>query len=468
MPATSGRSRAWRAALGAVLAVSFSFVGATSARAAEVPTCEGFEPASPCELDNTVAQWNWFWSSNVKATGCVPPPEELPAEVTDRTPGLCGPASITEGVFGNAAGQLNPISPGHFGVAMKAGDPDMRGYVKFDMGAVPLGAEITSFIATFTVSHPTQDHIDRHLRVSDSADEGRVQNPYRIPATLGDQGAKIIACAVTEPWAGTTLEGGSPPSVVRIDQDKVDPEDPDPNDAITVIGVEPASDCGTQVTGQRANDGLTWRFDLTPIAQRWASGDLFNEGIALMPSTDSLLDTWTIEFHGPELTVKPTVSSLPLPALPPEVPDVLSDGVDEATGTIFGLTESERDVVHINEAEAMSAVVAFTGGLPPVPPPPAPVAPPAPPAPPPPALDIPFDEAPPVEAPPPDTGGTVQTASADTSFAWGIIPLILLGVGLLASALGAAPATATVTAGNRVASVLHGRRVSGLGVGGGS
>ncbi|MDX1450572.1 MAG: hypothetical protein R3246_16105, partial [Acidimicrobiia bacterium] len=212
--------RPWRAALGAVMAIALSFIPAAGAGAAQEELCDAFAPESPCRLDNSVAQVNWFWSSNVKVTSCVPPPE-LPAEPPTEPPGLCGPVSVTGGVFGNAAGFLNPISPGHIGVSMKAGDPDMRAYVKYDLGAIPPGAELNALILELDVSLPTADHIDRHLELSKIQDGTVSTNSRRPPSTFGDQGAKIMACAVTEPWAGQTLEGGDPPFSVRVDQDQI-------------------------------------------------------------------------------------------------------------------------------------------------------------------------------------------------------------------------------------------------------
>jgi hypothetical protein len=68
----------------------------------------------------------WYWSSNQDIRVCTP--DQLPPQL----PGLCPQAG------GSAA---RPISPGHLGIGLKAGQPDMRSYVMFDLSFIPLGSK---------------------------------------------------------------------------------------------------------------------------------------------------------------------------------------------------------------------------------------------------------------------------------------------------------------------------------------
>ena len=422
-----------RAALAAVLAVGFTLFPMFDAAAAKTPMCSGLTPPSPCRLED--ASVNWFWSSNTKVTLCVPPPEGAPSQV----PGVCGPVSLSDGVFSNAAGVASPISPGHIAVSMKAGDPDMRSYVKFDTGVIPPNSKFNSFVITLTTSLPDQTHSQRHTETQSD-----------VPATVNQNRAKVLACAVTSPVTAMKVDGGEPPTTTRINQDEIDPADLDPNAGVIATTIEPTYDCGLSAQGERSTDGSRWSFDITNIANAWAQGELFNEGVALIPDPSGVADTWTIEFHGSALKVREAVQGLPVP-----VPVPLPEPPDP--------TPESDTLVYINEAEESFAVAEFEE-LPPedVVAPPAPVAPPVtPPAPVIPSFDQPLPPAPPAPpAPVVVAGGPVAASGPNPGFWWWMIPIGALGLGLYGSAVGA-EALAGAGAGNRVASVLRGRRLNG-------
>jgi len=426
---TQRRSRSWRAAVGAIVALGLSVAPTMGARAGEkIPVCEGFTPSSPCRM--TDPQVNWFWSSNTRITVVANPPEDSPDEV----PGVNVPVSGTEGVFGNPS-PASPISPGHVGVSLLNGDPDMRGYIKFDL---PAASEFTSLVVTLDVSLPDQQHSQRHS-----------ESGMKTPGTLNQQQAKILACAVTEPWAGMKVDGGDPPYATTVESDKLDAGDPNSGDGVTSLRTEPSSDCGINVTGKPVNQGAKWRFDLTDMANKWVEGALFNEGVVLMPEASGAAQTWRIEFHGATLSVLPTTNipqPVPLPTAPPEAP--------------------QERVVYVNNKEAAFALAAFipTETLAP---------PPAPPPGPgdsgslPPFTTTPTDGG--LETLPPtnegDTGAPTEgipvAAPVNPAFWWWMLPIGAIGVGLYSSAVAQDALPVTAGKGNRVAAVLRRRRLEG-------
>lgn len=428
---TSVARRPWRAAAAALAALLFSFVLPGSiAGAAKVPLCTPTNTPSPCRLEGPAVQW--FWSSNSKITSCVPPPEGSPPQV----PALCGTTGVTGGVYSNAAGVASPITSGHIGVAMKNGDPDMRGYIKFDLGTLPPDIVFDAFKIVMQVSSPNQEHVDRHQETGG-----------KPPATVGSNRAKILACLAAEPWGAMTLDGGDPPYSTKVDQSKLDPADPDPNDGVSTEKNEPAVDCGVNVTGQPSPNGQFWTFDIAPIANLWVSGQRFNEGVALMPVPSGVGDTWTIEFHGPALTVRETVCSLPGGSCPVEPPDTTPDS-DE----IVWITKAEAPVATVETHPAPpeeegngggttivnNIVQGGDGGIP--------------------SFGDPTgqEEQPPVFV----VGPSDPVGTLNPGFYWWMIPMGLLGVGLYTSAIGTEGSF--LRSGNRVASVLRARRLAGI------
>src|SRR5207302_7843332 len=53
---------------------------------------------------------------------------------------------------------------------------------------------------------------------------------------------------------------------------------------------------GAGVPGKRDNG--TWTFDITPIAQKWASGEQGNNGIALVPAAPGQGQTYEVVWVG--------------------------------------------------------------------------------------------------------------------------------------------------------------------------
>jgi hypothetical protein len=368
----------------------------------------------------------WFWSSNQDVTTCTAPPSPAPP--------VCGGGSASGGIFGNGGGTVSPISPGHMGVAMKNGSSDMRSYIKVDTSAIPPGSKIESFVVTLTVSQPDQNHTPEHAKFAQSG-QGHA------PATVNASAASIVACAVKQPFGDNMAGGGGgdPPYSTTVTPAT---DSPDQQTHVDTTKNEPFSDCSLNAGGAPSSDGKTWSFDITNIAQAWSDGTIYNEGIALLPQNTSVDPTWTIEFHGNPL-------SLP------------------------GKNESLPDTEFVSKELAGFATVEFVAGdgsetsVPPpvtssyVPPPP-------------PLIDT-GPIPPPVDntntgtdvqgekiARPPVTTTAVAFVGATPGWVFGIFPLLLIGLALLARTIGFDPIGLGFSAqSSRVAAVLHARRLGG-------
>lgn len=350
----------------------------------------------------------WFWNSNTKVTTCT----------DDGVQNVCGGVSA-QGAFGNNP-VGTPISQGHIGIGVKNGGSDMRAYVKFDLGDIPFGATIDSFIVRFLISKPDQAHIARHGETEDSNS--------KPPATANESQAVIQVCAAAEPWGATE---GDPPSSTTVVRPH--PETPGGNVApeSTTTRVEPNVNCALTAPAKVTADGKYLTADITTIAQAWAAGTIFNEGIALLPVVQGVSPTWTMELHGKKNTAASEAGTL----------------------------------TYVSEAEAARALISYSAPMEPPPPPP--------PADPPtfPSFGnpIPVDPGPVVtpgfETPQPQPSPPqvpVGTRAPGNTPAWffGLFPMVLLLLGYVSGLVGedTAPSTAAGSH-SRVASVLRARRL---------
>jgi hypothetical protein len=396
------RLRSSLRAAAAAVAVAMSLVPQTQARASG-------------DVKLIANQANWFWSSNTKLTICQPPP-------VDGAPGVCGPASLTGGVFGTPeAGTTSPISTGHLGVAMKKGDSDMRSYVQFDLSSILPGSTISEFRMTMLVSNPDQAHSPQHQ-----------DRELHAPATINQNAATIRACAVAEPWAGASGgDGGDPPYSSSIaDASKIDPGDP--NASVTTVKNEPAADCGFSVNGEKSKDGSTWTFDLKRLAQAWVDGDIFNNGVALLPEARGVDPTWTIEFHGAETKRRledGTYRIINAKSQAPFVSAIFEDPVVPPTPAPQVIVNQPPPVVP-------NGPVQF------------------------PTFSNPDPVAVPTTGPIAPVVRPVATVGRTPGWVWALVPLGLLGLGLVSVAVGPDNIAFAAVSGNRVASLLRGRRLA--------
>lgn len=258
----ASRSLSGRRAAGAIvaglLAVSSSLILAAPAQAAVKTT-----------ITTNRSLEAWYWSSNQDVRACTP--NGLPPQI----PGLCPSAN------GNA---LLPLSPGHVGASVKAGQSDIRSYMIFDLSSIPLGSTMNSMVVKFTVSRSDASNTE-HTTEHTSNPLGSPDQQPKPPATFNDGAAAIDACLVTVGWGSAE---GAPPA----DRNADNPTTPVPTEPLERNGVDKSS-C---VHGK--NNTSTWTFDITPLAQKWVSGASFNNGFALIPVIAAPTDTWTVELHG--------------------------------------------------------------------------------------------------------------------------------------------------------------------------
>jgi hypothetical protein len=383
-----GGRRIAGAVVAGLLAVSFSMIFASPALAAvkTMTTNRSLEA--------------WYWSSNEDIRGCTP--EGLPSQI----PGLCPSANLTP---------ASPISPGHLGVSMKAGQSDMRAYMLFDLSSIPLGSTVGSMVVTFTVSRSDPSNTE-HTTEHTSNPLGSPDQQPKAPATMNDSGARIDACLVTVGWGEAE---GAPPA----DRNADDPTTPVPTEPDAHGGI----DKGTCVHGK--NNTTTWTFDITPMAKKWVSGAVFNNGFALLP-VGGTVDTWTVELHGAYYA-----NAVQNPAT--------------------GETSSQVFVGHAEEAKArldyIAAAVQVPVTVPAAVPPslssgPSLVSAPTPPA------SVPPAPAPPTpQAPQP----VAQSGGSTPWYVWLVLPLGLFGFVTVSRVLG----SESLDSGNRVAQVLRERRI---------
>ena len=394
-PNRAGRPRLSARAAGAVLAgllaVSSSLIFAPAAQAAvkTVTTNRSLEA--------------WYWSSNNDIRACTP--NGIPPPI----PGLCPNASATAAA---------PISPGHLGISLKAGMSDMRSYVMFDLSTIPLGSTVNSMVVTFTVSRSDSSNT-QHTTEHAANPLGPPDQQPKAPATVNDSGAAIDACIVTVGWGNAE---GAPPA----DRDANDPTTPIPTEPIERNGVD-KTNC---VHGK--NNTSTWTFDLTPFAQKWVSGAVFNNGIALLPVASGPADTWTVELHGAYYA-----NAIQNPAT--------------------GAQTIQVYVSHAEEVKAKLDYIAAKIATPALPPPPPAAAP---------SIPAPQSLVGPSSAPsaiPTLAPPTVQTPISTTRpppstpwYVWLLLPVGLFGFVTVSRALGSEPEQ---SGGNRVAQHLRDRRI---------
>jgi hypothetical protein len=83
---------------------------------------------------------------------------------------------------------------------------------------------------------------------------------------------------------------------------------------------------GPAAAGKRAPDG-TWTFELGPIATLWASGQLQNSGLALVPAAPQQGQAYEVVWFGPGGAKAPTVAgSITPPA--PGTPEAAAAGIE--------------------------------------------------------------------------------------------------------------------------------------------
>jgi hypothetical protein len=170
------------------------------------------------------------------------------------------------------------VPAGDFPVAVVAGQPDKESFLQLDSSAIPAGSTVASLILTLH-----EDSAGGNVAADTGTIEARAVTGFM---TGGAQGA---------PW---------------------------PN--------RPSYDtAGPAAAGKRAGDG-TWTFELGPIASRWASGELSNNGIALVPANPQQGQAYEVVWFGTGGAKPPTVAGTVTPPAP-GTPAAAASGIESAS-----------------------------------------------------------------------------------------------------------------------------------------
>lgn len=168
----------------------------------------------------------------------------------------------------------------HLQVALEGGQDDKRTFLGFNLSEVQDfdGSTVRRFRLTAEVSQTSPEHGQKH---QEDAEGSQTAVP---PQTSNADAAEMIACPVTGFMAGGA--------------------DGDPMTSAEGNSNHPEFDCGLATgTGSASDNGSTWTFDLTRIAQLWADGETIDSAVVLKPALEppqppDPASSWTVEFHG--------------------------------------------------------------------------------------------------------------------------------------------------------------------------
>lgn len=190
--------------------------------------------------------------------------------------------------IGSINGPTGPVAPpsalptpdvpaGDFPVSVVLGQPDKESFLQLDSSAIPAGSTVSSLILTLH-----EDAAGGNLGAATATVEARAVTGF---LASGDSG---------KPWAN-----------------------------------RPSYDTtGPAAAGKRNADG-SWTFELAPIAARWASGELSNNGIALVPASPQQGQTYEVVWVGPSGAKPPTVAGSYTPPAP-GTPQAAAAGIESA------------------------------------------------------------------------------------------------------------------------------------------
>ena len=169
------------------------------------------------------------------------------------------------------------VPAGDFPVSVVGGRPDKESFLQLDTSSIPQGSAVSSLVLTLH-----EDSAGGNVSASSATIEARAVTGYMAG---GAQGA---------PWAN------------RPSYDTTGPAAP----------------------GKRAPDG-TWTFELGPIAALWASGQLQNSGLAVVPATPQQGQAYEVVWFGPGGAKAPTVAGNFTPPAP-GTPAAAAAGIESA------------------------------------------------------------------------------------------------------------------------------------------
>lgn len=182
------------------------------------------------------------------------------------------------------------VPPGDFPVSVVGGQADKESFFQIDTSAIPQGSTVSSLVLTLHEDPAAQGN----LNASSATIEARAVTGYMAG---GAQGA---------PWAN-----------------------------------RPAYDTtGPNATGKRAADG-SWTFELASIANLWASGQLSNSGLAIVPITPQQGQSYEVVTGAVGTPAGPSVAGAYTPPAP-------GSAAAEAAGIESGPTDQSVAPVSIS------------------------------------------------------------------------------------------------------------------------
>jgi len=168
------------------------------------------------------------------------------------------------------------VPSGDFPVSVVGGQPDKESFFQLDSSAIPAGSTVQSLVLTLNEDPGARGN----LNASTATIEARAVTGF---LANGDYG---------RPWTS------------RPQYDTT----------------------GPAAQGKRTAGG-SWTFELAPIAARWTSGDLSNNGIALVPANPQQGQAYEVVWFGPGGAKAPTVAGSYTPP-PPGSPQAAAAGIE--------------------------------------------------------------------------------------------------------------------------------------------
>jgi hypothetical protein len=199
------------------------------------------------------------------------------------------------------------VPAGDFPVSVVGGQPDKESFLQLDTSAIAAGSTVSSLLLTLH-----EDSAGGNVAPDTATLEARAVTGFMAG---GAQGA---------PWAN------------RPQYDTIGPAAP----------------------GKRAADG-TWTFELAPIAARWASGELSNNGLAIVPANPQQGQAYEVVWFGPTGAKAPAVAGSFTPPAP-GTPEAAAAGtesvpVDQSAGPVSIAPDTSGAALTTSESPSVAS-----------------------------------------------------------------------------------------------------------------
>ena len=268
-------------------------------------------PAAAESAEVTISTTSWYWEEAKKEE--IKDPQGNTVTVETPSPFCPGPGSGLGAPAATCAQQRLPVE-------IRQGDyetPNKLSAVAFDLSLIPVGSEVSSFVATFreakagcyeTDGKPDQDPRDNQCEQTD-------------PQNVGKH--KLQACLVNAYFGE-----GEAREYKEVPKYTCSPSDP----------IATRKEVKSKKDGEGSD--FYWTFDLTSFAQEWIRKFTTNTSIMLtgVPTGKDDSESWRVVLAGPKFengfTSKIVYTPAEIPPIAPPTDTGVDTGVD--TGTDFG------------------------------------------------------------------------------------------------------------------------------------